>query len=326
MDILYSVGLILVSVILIGKGSDWLTDSLIPIAKKLGVSGVSVGLILVSIAVSLPEVMVAVYTSLKGFPGITLGVILGSIFVNIGLMTGLSAIVYPLKVTKNLILRDGVFSLIVPILVLAVGLQGEITRAEGLAFVLLFVPYMINVFLQEKQKTTVELSQDVKEVEVSLDLLGFDVGKIRSGWVSFTLGVGVLLVGAQIFGGQLIYIAEGLKINHLIIGFTLGAIGPSIPNIMAAYKAAKKDMGEIAVSETLGSNIFTLLVTLGITAIISPIILEPQWIKFDLPALLILSGMLFFFTITKKAISRFEGGLLLAAYLIIMATQIYLAS
>lgn len=326
MDIIYSVGLIFLSILLIGKGSDWLTDSLIPIAKRLGVSGVSVGLILVSVAVSLPEILIAIYTTLKGFSDITLGVILGSIFVNIGLMTGLSAIVRPLKVTKNLILRDGVFSLVVPILVLAVGLQGAITRAEGFAFVLLFVPYVINVFLQERQKTTEERSQDVKEVEISLDLLGFDMGKIKSGWISFILGTGILLAGAQIFGSQLIQIAEGFRINQLIIGFTLGAIGPSIPNIMAAYKAAKKDMGEIAVSETLGSNIFTLLVTLGITAIISPIILEPQWIKFDLPALLILSGMLFFFTITKKAISRLEGYLLLFSYLIIVTIQISLAS
>ena len=120
MDIIYSTSLILLSILLIGKGSDWLTDSLIPVAKRLGVSGVSVGLILVSIAVSLPEILVAVYTTLKGFSDVTLGVILGSIFVNIGLMTGLSAMVRPLKVTKNLILRDGVFSLGVPILGLAV--------------------------------------------------------------------------------------------------------------------------------------------------------------------------------------------------------------
>src|SRR3989344_5705076 len=291
MDMIYSVALIFVSILLIGKGSDWLTDSLIPIAKRLGVSGVSIGLILVSVAVSLPEILIAVYTTLKGFSDITLGVILGSIFVNIGLMTGLSAIIRPLKVTKNLILRDGVFSLIVPILVLAVGMQGKITRAEGFAFVLLFVTYMINVFLQEKQKTSEERSQDVREVEVSLDLLGFDIGKIKSGWISFTLG----------------------------------AIGPSIPNIMAAYKAAKRDMGEIAVSETLGSNIFTLLVTLGVTAMIAPITLSAQWITFDLPALLLLSGMLFIFTITKRVISRLEGSLLLFGYLVIVTMQVLLA-
>ncbi len=326
MDIIYSAGLILLSILLIGKGSDWLTDSLISVAKRMGVSGVSVGLILVSAAVSLPEILVAVYTTLKGFPNITLGVILGSIFVNIGLMTGLSAIVRPLRVTKNLILRDGVFSLVVPILVLAVGLQGEITRAEGFAFVLLFVTYVINVFLQERQKTTEERTHDFREVEISLDLLGFDIGKIKSGWLSFILGVGVLLAGAQIFGSQLIHIAEGFRINHLIIGFTLGAVGPSIPNIMAAYKAARKDMGEIAVSETLGSNIFTLLVTLGITAMISPISLAPQWIKFDLPALLFFSAMLFFFTITKRAISRLEGYILVVSYLVIVTTQIVLAN
>ena len=139
------------------------------------------------------------------------------------------------------------------------------------------------------------------------------------------LGGGMLVAGGQLFGSQLISIAQSFSINQLIIGFTLGAIGPSIPNIMAAYKAARKDMGEIAVSETLGSNIFTLLVTLGITAMLAPISLDPQWIRFDLPALLILSGMLFFFTITKKAISRLEGSLLLAAYLVIVGIQIYLA-
>jgi len=82
MDMIYSVALIFVSILLIGKGSDWLTDSLIPIAKRLGVSGVSIGLILVSVAVSLPEILIAVYTTLKGFSDITLGVILGSIFVS----------------------------------------------------------------------------------------------------------------------------------------------------------------------------------------------------------------------------------------------------
>lgn len=326
MQILYSAGLILLSIILIGKGSDWLTDSLIPVAKRLGVSGVSIGLILVSVAVSLPEIMIAVYTALKGFTGITLGVILGSIFANIGLMTGLSAIVRPLKVTRNLILRDGVFSLIIPIVILAIGLDGEITRPEGLAFVLLFIPYVINVFLLERQRTFEERTQEVKEVEISLDLLGFDLGKIKSGWISFVLGIGVLLGGAQIFGNELIRIAEGFQFNQLIIGFTLGAIGPSIPNIVAAYKAARKDMGEIAVSETLGSNIFTLLVTLGVTAMLAPIHLDPQWIKFDLPALLVLSSMLFFFTITKKVISRMEGYLLLVGYLLIAGVQIMLAS
>lgn len=324
MDLLVILGWVAFSIFLIGKGSDWLTDSLIPVAKKLGVSHVSVGLILVSVAVSLPEIVIAVYTAAKGYQAITFGVILGSIFVNIGLMTGLSALISPLHVTRNLILRDGIFSLVVPILVFAVGSSGQISRIEGLAFALLFIPYVINVFLIEKQKTLEEKGEEVRQVEAELGLLGFDFPKVRAGIFSFALGIGVLLLGAQIFSNQIISIAENFQINQLVIGLTLGAIGPSIPNIAASYKATKKGMGIVAVSETLGSNIFTLLVTLGLTAMLSPIVLEPAWLKFDLPALLVMSALLFIFLITKHRISKLEGGILLGFYFIVLFIQIYL--
>src|SRR3989344_8680690 len=125
MDLLFTISLLLLGILLLGKGSDWLTDSLIPIARKLGVSGVAVGLILVSIAVSLPEILVAVLATLQGYPGITLGVVLGSIICNIGLMTGLCAIIQPLRVKRTVILRDGIFSIVIPILIFAIGASGE---------------------------------------------------------------------------------------------------------------------------------------------------------------------------------------------------------
>ena len=108
MSLLLSLLLTVVGVLFMGKGSDWLTDSLIPVARRLGVSGVAVGLILVSIAVSLPEILVAVAASVQGYPAISLGVVLGSIICNIGLMTGLCAVIRPLRVKKTLILRDGI--------------------------------------------------------------------------------------------------------------------------------------------------------------------------------------------------------------------------
>ncbi len=315
---------LVLGVLLMGKGSDWLTDSLIPIARKLGVSGVSVGLILVSVAVSLPEILVAVFATVKGYPGISLGVVLGSIICNIGLMTGLCAIIRPLKVNTGMILRDGVFSIIVPILVLAVSSEGVITRFEGFAFFLLFIPYAINVFLQERRATPEERQKQREEIEMELKLIGFDIGKIRPGWLSFFLGLGILLFGSQLFSDQLIKLTSDFGLNELLIGITLGALGPSIPNIMAAYSATKKGMGDIAVSETLGSNIFTLLVTLGISAMLSPIIISSQLIGFDLPAMLFMSSLLFMFLLTQQEISRLEGSLLLAGYITILGVQVVL--
>src|SRR3990167_8665231 len=141
---------IISSILLISKGSDWLTDSLVPIARKLKTSNVSVALILVSIVVSLPEILVAVDAGLRGFAQISLGVIFGSIVCNIGLMVGLPDMIKPLSVSKNMIMRDGIFSIVIPILIFALSSGGTITRLHGFALLLLFIPYLSNVFLQEK--------------------------------------------------------------------------------------------------------------------------------------------------------------------------------
>ena len=114
--------------------------------------------------------------------------------------------------------------------------------------------------------------------------------------------------------------------SELIVGVTIGALGPSLPNIMAAYSATKKGMGDIAVSETLGSNIFTLLVTLGISAMVSPLQITPQWLRFDIPALLIMSFLLFLFLLTRREISRMEGSILLGGYVAILIMQVLMYS
>ena len=324
MDIFTTILLLFLSIIAIGKGSDWLTDSLIPVARKLGVSGISVGLVLVSIAVSLPEILVAAYGILKGYPTLSLGIALGSIICNIGLMTGLSALVKPLRVHTYVILRDGIFSVVAPILVFAVVSGGTLTRFEGFAFMLLFIPYVISVFLQEKLASKLQKEKDLQEVEIKLGLLGFDFGKLKSGWFSFFLGIIILLAGAQFFTNSLIQIVRLFPINEMVIGLTIGAIGPSIPNILAAYKATKKGLGAVAVSETLGSNIFTLLVTMGFLAFIKPVSISDRWIYFDIPVMIVMSLMLLIFMTTRKTISKIEGGILLGTYLLVLLLQIFL--
>ncbi|OGK13048.1 hypothetical protein A3A93_03925 [Candidatus Roizmanbacteria bacterium RIFCSPLOWO2_01_FULL_38_12] len=323
MELVVIIFSLLLGVLAIGKGSDWFTDSLIPIARKLGISGIAVGLILVSIAVSLPEILVAVSAVINGYPNISLGVALGSIICNIGLMTGLSATIKPLRVPKHVILRDGIFSIIIPILVFAVGSSGTLTRIEGLAFMLLFIPYVINVFMQERLANKLQKEKEFREIEIELNLLGFDFGKLKPGWVSFFLGLVLLLFGAQLFSNTLIQIVKTFPINEIIVGLTIGAIGPSIPNIMAAYKATMKGMGTVAVSETLGSNIFTLLVTVGFLALVSPVAISQRWIYFDIPIMIIMSLMLFVFMMTRKTISRIEGGILMGTYFFVLLMQIF---
>lgn len=315
---------LILSVLTIGKGSDWFTDALIPIARKLGTTTVSVGLILVSVAVSLPEVLVAVAGVALGHASFSFGVALGSIACNIGLMIGLSALVRPLKVTNVILLRDGIFSIIVPILVFAVAAGGQLTRIEGLAFLLLFIPYVINVFLQEREDYAGK-KELLKEIELELDLLGFSFGKIRSPWAAFVLGLTLLLIGTNIFTHQLINLARQLSVDDRFIGMTVGAIGPSIPNITAAYQATRKGMTDVAVSETLGSNVFTLLVTLGILAVLSPMTIPQKSLVFDIPAIIAMSFLLFIFMFSGRTVTKKEGTVLLAGYIVFVIMQFVVA-
>src|SRR3989344_435358 len=311
---------VLVSIFLIAKGSDWLTDSLVPIARKLKTSSISVALILVSAAVSLPEVLVAVDTSLKGYQAISLGVIFGSIICNIGLMVGFPALIKPLTGSKNMILRDGIFSIVIPILIFAISSGGEINRLHGTALLLLFIPYLTNVFLQEKN---IEEREEAlrRDIEIELQLIGIDFGRLKAGGLSFILGLVLLLSGTYLFSNQLVNLVELFGLDPLFVGLTLGALVPSIPNIAAAYKATKRGLTEVAVSETIGSNVFTLLVTTGIIAIIKPVSISPVWISFDIPLMMWMSFLLFIFMTTGRGISRKEGLLLLSSYLATLLIQ-----
>ena len=324
MDIILLILSIILSIVLISKGSDWLTDSLVPIARKLKTSNISVGLILVSVVVSLPEILVAGSAAFAGYTSISLGVAFGSIICNIGLMTGLSAMIRPLHVTRNMILRDGIISIVIPILVFAISQDGQITRFEGFAMFLLFIPYLTNVFLQEKTIGKRGQIEDKREVTKELDLIDFGFGKLEAGWLSFVAGLILLLFGTNFFAGQLISLTTIFSLNPLFVGLTLGAIVPSIPNIVASFKATTKGLTEVAVSETIGSNVFTLLVTVGIISMISPSVLESQWLTFDIPIMLVMSLLLVFFMMTGRSISKLEGAILLGSYLVSLYLQVIL--
>lgn len=317
---------IIISIILISKGSDWLTDSLEPLASKLKTSNIAVGLVLVSVVVSLPEVLVAVDTAIKGQREISLGVAFGSIICNIGLMTGLNSMIKPLKVTLNIILRDGVISLVIPILLLAISQGGEITRLDGLAMFLLFIPYLINIYLQEKAASKIQRLEQKKEIVAEIRLVNFGFGKIKAGWISFTIGSLALLAGTYLFSDQLVNLVNNFNLNPLFIGFTLGAIVPSIPNIAASLKATMKGLTEVAVSETIGANVFTLLVTVGIMSMLSPITVKQQLLIFDIPLIFIMSLLLVLFMISGRVVSRKEGAFLFVSYISILLIQLFLFS
>lgn len=318
----WPVFLITVSVLAMGKGSDWVTDALIPVARRLGISASAAGLILVAIVVSLPEVLVAGLTLWAGHPAISLGVILGSIICNIGLMTGLPSLIRPLRTTLTTILRDGMFSIVIPILLLAVSVDGTISRLDGFSFLLLFIPYLVNVVLVERRLAPQSAEKERREIATELELVGFELFDIPGPWLQFIVGAILLIGGAHLFSDQLIGLVTTFGWAEVAVGAVLGALGPSLPNIISAWTATSRGLDDVAVAETLGSNIFTMLVTLGFIALLAPVTLTSQWLRLDLPLLIIMSFLLFLFLVTKKEISRFEGAVLLVGYLVSVAIQV----
>lgn len=311
-----------VGLLALSKGSDWLTDGIIPIARHLGTSHTAVGLILVSALVSLPEILVAVIAASLGHPIISIGVVIGSIICNIGLMTGVAAIRKPLRVDRSSVVRDGVFAVVFAVVVMALAYDGLLTRFEGVALFLLFLPYIITVWEDEKLKAPESREKDFQTAMVELNAIGMQFGKLRAGPATFVLGAGLLLLGSHLFSNSLINIAQLSGLSDLIIGLTIGALGPTIPNIAASWSASTRKMDGVVIGETLGSNIFTLLVTLGVLSIISPLVIDRSWIEFDIPAMVFMSFVFLFVMIRRREITRVEGAILLGLYALILGMQV----
>jgi len=318
--VLATLGLFGLSLLLIWKGSDWMTDSLIPIAKKLGTSYVAITTLVVSLLLSIPEIFSAVYATAFNHIELGLGVIIGSVMANIGLTVGVSAAMKPLTIEKTSVIRDGIFMIIVVGAVLLFGSDLEYTRTEGLILLLFFIPYAINVWYFEKIRSKSSRELKMLNTHKSLSLIGgFFPWKMKASIWTFFVGGGVLVVGSWIFAKSLIGITNAVLLPELFIGLTAGAIGPALPNLIAAIQGTRKGFTDAAITETFGSNIFTLLITLGVILLINPFSITGKVFYFDMTWMLIMHVLLIAFILKgfhyrEESITRYEGWALILFY------------
>ncbi len=319
------IAILIAGLYLILKGSEWITDAAIPLANNLNTTNVAVGLVLVSVLLSLPELLVAISSLTKGHTDISIGVIFGSIIVNLGLIIGVTAIIKPLKIPRHVVTRDAVFMVVATIVVTLIVLEPmQVTRRDGIVFLLLFIPYLINIYEQEKALAAKERKYESEMISKTLQFFGKIQGievTITNSWLMFLIGIVMLLLGAEFFTESLISIATIAGIPGILIGLTVGALGPSIANMAAAIQSVKRGYVELAVSETIGSNIFTLLITLGTLAIVQPFSIDAITANVTGPALLIIT-LTFFIMAFRGRVSRRSGILLVIMYLIAMIVEI----
>ena len=301
---LFSIFLILVGIGLLYLGGEVLIDNSIRLAKSFGVSSLVIGLTVVAFATSSPELAATVTAAFKGSPEMAIGNILGSNIANLGLILGVSALIFPLHTTARFIRREVAFMVFVTVLIYPLMERDRnLGWLDGLLLLGMLGLFLITQ-LREQRSETEEPSE------------GEPPG--RPAWLSslgIALGVGLLVGGANALVGGASDVARHLGISERVIGLTLLALGTSLPELSAAISAARRHEGDLVLGNVIGSNIFNLLCILGITSIVHPIRVPAAAIGLDFWVVLGVSVAVMFALATRNRLVRLEGAVLLAGYL-----------
>ncbi len=296
-------------------GADLMVKNASRFASALGVSPVLIGLSIVSVGTSTPELVVSIVAAVQKSAGISVGNIIGSNIANIGLILGIGAMITPLKVKASWIRREVPYMILVTTIFAVEAFRGyELTRLDGSVLILLlilFVVYLGRYALKEMS--------DFKELQEELHLNGNNPKYVTTwkklGYLLLSLvGLVILIVGSDwtVSSGKII--ARQMGVSDMVIGLTIIAVGTSLPELATTIVGTLRGETDLVVGNVIGSNIFNLVLIGGIVSVIQPIPLEPGLININLPFLMVLSVLLLPLMRIRYNINRLEGFFLVAAY------------
>lgn len=297
-------------VLLLTVGGEALIRGSLAAARRLGISPLLSGLLIVGFGTSAPELVVSVDAALNERPDIAVGNVVGSNIGNILLILGLCAVITPMAVRPLVLRRDAVTVVAASLLFLLLVGGNALGRPDAAILLLALLAYLIWAYCTERKGTppSAELHRAEGE-EISA------VPKTAL-WIltAVVLGLILLIFGSQVLLRGAVGIAETLGLSEAVIGLTLVAIGTSLPELSISIIAAFRRHADVAIGNILGSNIFNLLGILGISAILQPLPIHPRILQFDQWVMLGTSLMLLAFLYTGNRLSRVEGCVLLLAY------------
>lgn len=303
--------LLIVGLALIVKGADWLTNGASDVARKFNVSELMIGLTIVALGTSTPEFVVSAISAINGNPELAIGNVVGSNIINVLFILGITAIICPLKVEKQVVNKDIPWSLLAATLFLIVAsgvfingdVENIISRQSGLILLCVFITFLYYSILTAKNN----VSSTTEEEEVA---------KPQPLWKSILLiilGLAGLVFGGDFFVDSASEIAIVLGLSKSIVGLTIVAIGTSLPELATSIAAAIKGKAGMAIGNVVGSNIFNILFILGACATITP--LKMGGITgIDLLVQLACTLLIWFFARTSYRLSKIEGVMLTLTY------------
>jgi len=282
-------------------------------ARSFSISPLIVGVVIVGLGTSAPEMLVSAIAAAEGNTGLSIGNAIGSNITNVGLMLGITALFYPLHIHSKLLKRE------MPVLLAIIALSYFILWDQHLSFLnglllLVMMFAMLGYTIWEaKSHGEDQLPQEI------LDELPEEVSKGEAlKWL--VVGIVVLIASSRVLVWGAVEIAEYFQISDLIIGLTIVAIGTSLPELAATIAAARKKEFDLAVGNIIGSNIFNILGVMALPGLIRPDTFDSEVLTRDYPVMIALTIALMIFSIAWRkgktgVLGRFEGGLLLAGYI-----------
>lgn len=283
-------------------GADRLTDGAVAIAERMHISQMVIGLTIVAMGTSMPEFFVSFMSALKDTPDMAVGNVVGSNIFNTLLIVGCAALVTPIMVLPATVKKDIPFAMVASVALLLMCLDGNISRIDAMVLLGLFAVFMYITL------------KGAKENEQSMQQTSAKGGKPFMSVVWIFVGLVCLVFGSNLFVDAATVIARQLGVSDAVIGLTIIAGGTSFPELATSVVSARKGQSGIAIGNVLGSNVFNILLILGITGVMSPMTLQGIT-TVDLTMLVVSMVMLWLFSFTKYTLARWEGALLTIVFI-----------
>jgi len=299
--------------VLLFLGGESLVRGAVSLARRLGVSTIFIGAVVVGFGTSAPEFLVSLEAALSGHDDVTIGNIVGSNIVNIMLILGTAAMIQPVMNRPATLRRDGSVMLLSTALLVALAYVGAVERLTGLAMLAALVGFLAYSIRCERNGQ----AEAVYEQEIAD--LGAAPHRLWAALLAAALGVAALVAGANMLIEGATGIARAAGIPDAVIGVTLVALGTSLPELATVLVAAFRKHADVALGSVLGSNVFNVLGMLGLTAAIEPVAIAPAFLDLDMWVMLGVSALLVVFLATGQRISRRESAVFLTGYVAYMA-------
>lgn len=328
-----SVVLLLVGLVILYFGADWLVSGASRLAFVLGISPLIVGLTVVAFGTSMPELVVSFAASWRGSPAVSLGNVVGSNICNIGLVLGLAALIRPVHVDQGTLRRD--FPVMLVSSVAAVALAwlgfglGHLDGAVLVAGMAAYTWFTIRLARRMMRPRVVASGTADAVVEADAPAIEGELEELEKGpsgiWPNVGLvvvGLACLVVGAELMVGNAIAIATALGVSEFVIAVSVVAVGTSLPELATSVVAAVKGESDISVGNIIGSNIFNVMWILGLVALAFGVPVDGRVLTFDLPIMLGVTLVLYPLMRVGFVVSRGRGALLLGSYAVYVAALV----